>query len=435
MDIFKLIYFAFKSYANAVLTFLLDPISWIFLFIIIGQYKKFITLQQNIYGGKTKQDTKELVTTSVLFGIIAGLVGSIIMTTFGVTFYKANGLNYLILLSLLLMLISPRYVCLSYSGGILSIIVLILSALSSKGIIVEGSLVSNIYNALNFDVPALMAIVAIMHFMESILMWLDGNRGATPVFMKQDDEIVGAFIMQRFWIIPIILYFFMGSGISNLSDVLATPNWWPLIKSPQLGDLAKDAIFMATPLIAMLGYSDFAVTTTVENKVKRTSIGLSAFSLILLVLSYLATKFYIFNYVAALFAPLAHEGLILFERYREKNGEPLYKKSDEGIVVLDTIPLSPAESMGIRPGEIIIKINNKIVKKIDDADEIFNEYPSFLWVEVIGIDGKRKILEFRDYKNSIRELGIITIPENMYDIPYIEDKNISLFDRIRRRYR
>ncbi|QCX34445.1 hypothetical protein FDN13_12455 [Caloramator sp. E03] len=222
MDIFKLIYFAFKSYANAVLTFLLDPISWIFLFIIIGQYKKFITLQQNIYGGKTKQDTKELVTTSVLFGIIAGLVGSIIMTTFGVTFYKANGLNYLILLSLLLMLISPRYVCLSYSGGILSIIVLILSALSSKGIIVEGSLVSNIYNALNFDVPALMAIVAIMHFMESILMWLDGNRGATPVFMKQDDEIVGAFIMQRFWIIPIILYFFMGSGISNLSDVLAT---------------------------------------------------------------------------------------------------------------------------------------------------------------------------------------------------------------------
>ncbi|QCX34446.1 PDZ domain-containing protein [Caloramator sp. E03] len=192
---------------------------------------------------------------------------------------------------------------------------------------------------------------------------------------------------------------------------------------------------MATPLIAMLGYSDFAVTTTVENKVKRTSIGLSAFSLILLVLSYLATKFYIFNYVAALFAPLAHEGLILFERYREKNGEPLYKKSDEGIVVLDTIPLSPAESMGIRPGEIIIKVNNKIVKKIDDADEIFNEYPSFLWVEVIGIDGKRKILEFRDYKNSIRELGIITIPENMYDIPYIEDKNISLFDRIRRRYR
>lgn len=432
MDIIKLIGFAFRSYANGVVGFLLDPIAWIFLFIIIGQYKKFVSLQQNMYGGMTKQSTKELVTTSVLFGIISGLIGTVITTTFGVTFYKANGLSYLILLSLLLMLISPRYVCLSYSGGILSILILILSALSSSGRIYDGIFLGSLYNALDFDVPALMAIIAVMHFMESVLMWLDGGRGAVPVFMKQGEDIVGAFIMQRFWIIPIILYFFI-SNTSDISGVVTTPDWWPLIKSPQLGDFAKDAVFMATPLIAMLGYSDFAVTTTVEKKVKRSAIGLSIFSIVLLVLAFLATKFYIFNYIAALFAPLAHEGLILYERQREKNGKPLYKKSDEGIIVLDTIPESPAESMGLKPGDIIKSINNKEVRELLEVDEILNEYPSFLWVEIKSFDGQKRVLEYRDYKNTIKSLGVITIPDNILGIPYVEEKNISVFDRIRRK--
>lgn len=206
MDILKLIAFSFKSYANGVLAFALNPVAWIFIFIMIGQYKKFSILQQSMYRGKNKQDTKELVTTSILFGIIAGLVGTIIMTTLGVTFYKTNGLNYIIFLSILFMLINPRYVCLSYSGGILSLFVLILSFLYEKGIIVQGSMLSSIYDAMNFDIPALMAIIAIMHFMESLLMWIDGKRGAVPVFMRQDDEVVGAFVMQRFWIIPIILF-------------------------------------------------------------------------------------------------------------------------------------------------------------------------------------------------------------------------------------
>ncbi|SKA88078.1 PDZ domain (Also known as DHR or GLGF) [Caloramator quimbayensis] len=433
MDIINLIGFAFKSYANGVVGFLLDPIAWIFLFIIIGQYRKFVALQQNIYGGLTKQSTKELVTTSVLFGIISGLIGTIITTTFGVTFYKANGLSYLILLSLLLMLISPRYVCLSYSGGILSLFVLILSAFLSSSR-VYSSFLYNLYNALEFDVPALMAIIAVMHFMESVLMWLDGGRGAVPVFMKQGEEIVGAFIMQRFWIIPIILYFFVSKNY-DMSGVVTTPEWWPLIKSPQLGDFAKDAVFMATPLIAMLGYSDFAVTTITQKKVKRSAIGLSIFSITLLVLSFLATKFYVFNYVAALFAPLAHEGLILYERYKEKHGIPLYKKRDDGIIVLDTMPNSPAESMGLKPGDVIMSINNKEVREITDVDEIFNEYPSFLWVEIKDIEGEKKVLEFRDYKNTIKDLGVITIPDNILGVPYVEEKNISVFDRIKRKFK
>ncbi|MCX7884436.1 MAG: PDZ domain-containing protein [Caloramator sp.] len=432
MDIIKLIGFAFKSYANGVVGFLLDPVTWIFLFIIIGQYKKFVSLQQNMYGGFTKQSTKELVTTSILFGIISGLIGTIIMTTFGITFYKSNGLGYLILLSLLLMLISPRYVCLSYSGGILSILILILSAILSTEKIYSDSFLYSLYNALDFDVPALMAIIAVMHFMESVLMWLDGGRGAVPVFMKQGEEIVGAFIMQRFWIIPIILYFFV-SKTSDISGVITTPDWWPLIKSSQLGDFAKDAVFMATPLIAMLGYSDFAVTATVEKKVKRSSVGLAIFSLMLLVLAFLATKLYFFNYIAALFAPLAHEGLILYERKREKNGKPLYKKSDDGVMVLDTMPQSPAESMGIKPGDIVMSINNKEVKEISDVDEIFNEYLNFLWVEVKNGDGKKRVLEYRDYKNVIKSLGVITIPDSVFGVPYVEEKNISVFDRIRRK--
>jgi hypothetical protein len=210
MDILNLAYFAVRTYSMGILNFVTSPLVWVFTFVMFSQYKKIVSAQMDMYGYKVKYTLKDLISTAILSGLIAGFVATVITTVFGITFYKFNGLQFLILLSLLLMLINPRYICLSYSGGLLSIIVLILTSLVEGGRInSDNTVLVFLYDNLSFDVSALMALVALMHLIEATLMWFDGFRGAIPVFMKREGKVVGAFIMQRFWIIPMIFFIYM----------------------------------------------------------------------------------------------------------------------------------------------------------------------------------------------------------------------------------
>jgi hypothetical protein len=235
MDILELVTFAVKNYSISVIDFLKDPIIWILVLIIYFQYKKTLTIQKSMYGKKLKYPIGELMTTSILFGLIAGLIGSIIITVMGITFYELSGFMFIIVTSLILMLISPRYLCLSYSGGLWSLIVLIISDLVGKGFISEGNIVFGfIYNNLKFDVTALMAIIAVLHLMEAFLIRMDGHRGALPVFIKREEKVVGAFILQRFWIIPAIIFAAGSSGILPFSS------WWPIIKPKVQGNIINN---------------------------------------------------------------------------------------------------------------------------------------------------------------------------------------------------
>lgn len=410
MEILNLIVTGVKLFSNAVLFLVFEPFVWIALIIAYRQYSKGAEIQKKMYGNKVKYSTRDMFSTSVLFGILAGFAATIIMTVVGITFKSFNGLQYLIILSLLLMLINQRYICFSYSGGILSLIILGVNDLINSGVLRPGNtVVSFITSNFNFDVPALMMLIAIMHLTESILMWLDGHRGAIPVFMKRGKELVGAFIMQRVWVIPIMLFvLYTGAVVSG--ETTPTPDWWPLIKPGISKDLLKDAVFTAAVLPAVLGYGDFAVTTTPRKKARRSAKWLFGFSIALFILSILAIKYHIFNYAAAIFAPLAHEALILMERYRENTGTPYIKYSKGGVVVLDTIPDTPSEKMGLMPGDLILTINNVKVNTILDIEEILKEYISYIWADVKTPEGEIRTLEYGNIGGSIDRLGVVTVP-------------------------
>jgi hypothetical protein len=432
METLQLAYFAIKIYSTGMISFILDPLVLIFFFIVFGQYKKVVVSQREIYGGSVRYSLKDLVSTAILVGIVAGFIGVIAITVLGITFYKFDGLQYLIFLSLLLMLVKPRYVCLSYSGGVLSLSVLIVTALVSGGNVDKGNpVIAFINNNLSFDVTALMALIAIMHLIEAILMWFDGHRGAIPVFMKRNGKVVGAFIMQRFWIIPIVFYIYT-QGQSPVGNTVATPDWWPIIKPPISKELLKDAIFMALPLVpAILGYGDFAVTTPVKAKVKRSAVNLLMFSITLLILSFISVKIYAFKYIAVLFAPLAHEGMILYERYRENKGKPIWESSEDGIIIIDTVPGGPADAMKIQSGDKIKKINNIEVYTLEDMETVFSQFITFIWIEVEGVNGERRVVEHKNYADGIQNLGIITVPKNDYDVPILEESEGFLIRKIK----
>jgi hypothetical protein len=130
----------------------------------------------------------------------------------------------------------------------------------------------------------------------------------------------------------------------------------------------------------------------------------------------------VFKYIAAIFAPVAHELLIYRENAREKSGKPLWQYKDDGIIVLDTIPDSPSEAMGILPGELLVNINNNRVKSMEEAEELLKTFLTYIWVELITRSGKKRTVEYKDYVNGVRNLGIITVPPSDFGLPVIENR-------------
>lgn len=417
MELLEMVFFAVKSYAISVIGFLKDPIAWILIFTMYSQYKKASSIQKIMYGKKLKYPIGELMTTSLLFSLIAGLIGSIIITVMGITFYEFSGFMFIIVTSLILIIVNPRYLCLSYSGGIWSLLVLIITDLVDKGFISKGNIIYGfIYNNLRFDITALMAIIAILHLMEALLIRMDGYRGALPVFVKGNGKVLGAFILQRFWIIPAIIF------AAGASGILPFTSWWPIIEPPIKGNIIRNVMFMTVPFVAMLGYGDIVISTEVRDKVKRSSRGLFIFSIVLLVLSILSSQYYIFKYIAAIFAPLAHEAFIYIERNRELRGKPKWEFREDGIIVLDTIPNTPSEAMGIKSGEIIVNINNIRIKSMEDAGNALKSYPTFVWIELMDIMGHIRTVEYKDFVNGVRSLGIITVPKDEGGLPMMRQR-------------
>lgn len=432
MEILKLLYFAVKAYSTSMLAFLTSSIFVVFLMLLFIMYRRIVGAQLSVYGEKLKYSFGDLFSTSILSGILGGLFGAIIITVSGITFYNFVGIEYIFIVSMLLMLIHPRYICFSYSGGILGLVVLINNHLLNGGYVDKDNIiVSFINNNLNFDVTAMVALIAVLHLIEGILVWFDGSRGAIPVFTKRKGQVVGAFVLQRYWIVPILLYGYMQNP-QMLGDQMATPSWWPLIRPPLSEEELKVAVYAIISFLpAVLGYGDIAVTHTPKDKARITSIYLLGFSIILLLLAVLSVEIYAVKFIAVLFAPIGHDAMIMYQRYRDKNNEPLLKYSNEGIVVVDTIPDSPAEKMGIKSGDLIVAINNIRVNTIEDIESILAQYATFIWIDVVNKGGEKRIVEYSNYLSGVKSLGIINVPKYERAVTLVEESEGFLLSKIK----
>lgn len=414
MDILGIIQLCITAITNAILMPYENIGFIVFIFIIYSQYKRTVSLQEYIYG-KPKTNMGNLLATSVLSGLIAGTIISIMMALVGVSFNQTLGVEYMMLLSLILMAVEPRFICFSYSGGILSLVCLI-------------------FGWSFIDVTGVLLLVAILHLLEAALIYIDGHRGAVPVFFQREDgSITGGFTMQRLWPIPLALVLFYGYGQSQ--GGVPTPDWWPAILPSGVNpNMLKDALFSLSSLCAILGYSDFTSSYLPREKCRSSSLKLVFFSVSLFILAMLSSHIYIFKFIAAVFAPLAHEALIEGEKRLEKKRKPLFEPVDNGIRVLDTLPGGPADRMGIKSGDTVVSINNSAVNNSIELADFFKGYITYIWVDILDRHGLKKTYEYRDYKEGVDTLGILAVPDNTEGLTVVRERK-SLLKRLLGRLR
>ncbi|MDF2521980.1 MAG: trypsin-like serine protease with C-terminal domain [Clostridia bacterium] len=374
-----------------------NQLFWVLVVVIMLLYKKTSNIEMAMLKNKLPLMQK---TTSALFnGLIAGLLGSLLVLLLGITIERyasydqsifASGITYIWIIAVLLSLINARYLCFSYAGGIVALINLIIDF-------------PNVY------VPGLMALIGILHLIESLLIWIDGYSFSVPIFLKnKTGRIVGGYIMNRMWPIPLVLTvlaFPMTGAISYITSE-AMPAWWPLLRQYQA------FAYMPFLVPVVLGYSDVALTQSPENRCKKSAARLAVYSVILIALAVAGSKWEIFSYLAALFSPIAHEMLIKWGKREEENGKSLYDPSGEGICILYIREHSAAKQIGLQPGDRILSINNIVVQDESQLAEFLSRYPTFIWLEIKKPDGSIKTYEYQDYKDGISSLGVLIVPKN-----------------------
>ncbi|MGE5391358.1 MAG: PDZ domain-containing protein [Deltaproteobacteria bacterium] len=344
---------------------------------------------------------------SVGLGLLGGLLGSLILVMVGIDLCRVNILP-LWVAALILMMISPRFLCFAYAGGVLAVI-------------------SLITGYPQMDISQLMALVAVLHMVESLLILLNGHLNPVPVYVKRKDRLVGGFNLQKFWPIPLLALASTGL-LADPAALPPMPAWWPLLKSYSAAVPGQNYILL--PVLAVLGYGEITTTAAPGQRVRKSSAYLLLFSLILLALSIGSSYRPELLWPAALFAPLGHEMVIWIGTRQERDQAPVYVAGGSGLMLLDVAAGSPAYRAGLRSADRILTVNGY---RIED-------YRHLEWIAQQG-SGHYEIEASRQntvYHTAIkcppsREWGLTPVPEAGVS-RYLflqDDKFFSLLSRLK----
>ena len=396
----------------------LQPIFWGILGIVAYQYWQLQKNQLAMFG-VTGTPIGRQVKWAMLYGTIGGLMGSLVLTLVGVNIERM-GFQYIWPLAIALALINMRFLCFAYAGGIVAV-------------------VSAIFGWPDVDVPQVLALVAALHVTESVLIAISGRYGSVPVILKQGGRLVGAFNLQNFWPLPLVVLSTVAMQTGAMPEgVFHTPDWWPLLTLGIEPPAGSEWVYVMMPVVAALGYTDMAISSTPGQRRRRSALSLAVYSISLLGMALLAAKFEWLSLPAALLSPLGHEYLVRRDNRTEMAGAPLYVPPEQGVMVLDAIQGEMARMMGIRTGDVILGMSGMPINRGGDLAYAIEWAPPLF--DMLLLRGGQELKLDGRFPPGPRRLGLILVPEG-HETYYVTMSEGSggplarLFQRVIRKFR
>lgn len=344
--LYQIIYFTIIDILNT----LKSPFFIAVLLIIYIQYFKIGNIEKETLGYKRSPLLKLI--SSTLFGMLGGVIATVLFLYLGIVLIPKDFI-YILFTAIILSIIKPRYMCFAYAGGVVSLISLLFG-----------------YPQIKTD--QIISVVAVLHIVESILILLDGWRSKLPVFLETKKNLIGGLNMNRFWPIPFVV--FIGDGL----------------------------IYPIT-LMAILSYSDYSISSYPNRKILSTSLLLFIYSTILLYITHSIEN----SFIPPLFSILGHEFIIWINKYKEDKKVPIFASTRRGLKVLQVMPNGIGKSVGIKTGDILIRINGLEVRDKNDLRDIMKINNDNLRVEYFDLKKGMSSVIYKGKKNS---LGLITVP-------------------------
>jgi hypothetical protein len=429
---------------------LVMPIFWIVLFLVYMQYRRQILTEEKLFGRSINPLGRQVL-LSVLLGALGGLLASMVLVFLGLSLEQI-GLYFIWPVALFLLLINPRYLCFSYAGGLVALMVLFVRYLLLPFFPALATTVV-IDSLLKIHIPALLVLIALLHLIEALLIYIGGHWGSSPIYLKRDNgKVIGAFTLQRFWPIPLVALMVAVVAQSEIVGV-NMPDWWPILQSTILPGEGESLQYMVIPVAAGLGYADVAFSSPPRLRSAFSAKILALYSLVLLAVA-IGSEYYAWLILpGVIFAPLGHELLIIYGKYREEKRSLRFAEPQEGVQLMMVLPGTAAAEAGLQEEDIIGKINGQtVLNNRDLIDKIEASY--FMVLFDIIRQGENMSIIFKKRSSSPPvsddffskrpripsahniihrgvELGLITVPDQ--DSPvYLEIKKPDPIGRLKR---
>lgn len=333
------------------------PIFWVVVVLVFMQYRRAAFMERKLFGRVINSPWIQL-RDSLVLGIAGGIAASALLTFFGLSLEQI-GLIFIWPVAILLLLIHPRFLCFAYAGGIVALGVLAVRALASLFPPLAKQVI--ITELLKVHIPSLLALVALLHLLESLLIYLGGHRGSSPLYVKGcRGEVVGGFRLQRFWPLPLVALLVTVILESEIAGV-SMPGWWPILSSNLEPGPGKTLQYMAVPVAAGLGYTDLALSTSPREKAASSARNLALYSLALLAAAVASEFFPVFLLPAVAFSPVGHELVVRAGGRREAKRLPRYAQPPAGVRLLAVLPGTAAARADLREGDVLLRVNGAAV--------------------------------------------------------------------------
>ena len=388
-------------------------IFWVVMAVVYFQYTRLAAMERQW----TTRSPSPLARTmrSLGEGLVGGIVGSFLFVLLGPSIDQM-GLGFLWAAALALAILDARLICFSYAAGL-------------------ACVCSLLFGWPKLDVASVTAMVGVLHLIEAGLIWATGSQNAVPVLISgPDGRPAGGFLMERFWPAPVavglMLYYPLSAA---LPEVLAMPDWWPLVKPTVSAPEGMQSVYALVGLTAALGYSDLTYTRLPQQKARVTAAMSCCFSLVLLGLSVLSSTRGWARWLAALFSPVGHELMVHLSRVTEMSGQPVFQTSSRGVVVLDVVRGSPAWQAGMKRGDVIESINCRPILSSDDLSEAIAVSPVAIVIDVRStLPGASRDTRTVQIRGAQSGLGLCLVPhEGKY--PDVRSTRAGLLSIIARR--
>lgn len=396
----------------------LNPFLYLFLVFIYLHYRRQMNLERQLFAVRIQSPLPQTIRSAGM-GVVAGVLISLLAGALGIV-VQAQDLWLLWGLAIVMALIRLRFLCFAYAAGLLTVLNGIAQLLPSWN---TAPVIGPVWELIGQAKPLpLLALVAIMHLMEAMLVRWNGGRDASPLFVEgKRGRIVGAYLLHSFWLTPLVMFVQVDNGAVSGSLYPGWPLFWP-----------EASTFALMLLPTVTGFSDMTQTMTPGQKSSQIAKQLTLYSIVLLALSVLSVWVPALLIVTALFALAGHEGLFFLSRIQEQKQTPYFIQSSRGVKVMGVIPGTRAEEIGIVPGEIIVKVNGINVRDKEDLYPALQANSAFCKMEVLTRKGELKFVQCAVYAGNHHQLGIIVVPDASTSV-YVDLKRASVVELIKQR--
>ncbi|WP_067934719.1 PDZ domain-containing protein [Alicyclobacillus kakegawensis] len=351
-----------------------------------------------------------------VYAFIAGLIASAISVASGLTL-DVWGVGAVVVLSILLACIRLRLCATVYAIAILvalSRVLLMLPVPSGPSWLRETWL-----HLARQPVSPWLAAAALCLLLEVGLLLVGRYRFVAPAFVQSKrGRAIGAWTSQLAFVVPVL---WVAPGGHPL---LHTPWPWPL-----LGGLgAAGATLAGIPLF--LGQSGLYAALTPQGAASIRAAYDAVCGALLAADAWAVVHLGpTWAWAGVLIALLGQEAATWHVHWRELLADPLYAPVSDGVKLLAVVPGSLADTMGLKPGEIITHINQVPVQTSYDLHFALDQNPAYAKLQVYDVRGEMRLVGKPVFSGERAKLGLILAPD-VPGVPSYRRRRVGLFQTL-----